>query len=837
LHLSIVTASLLVLLITLLTVIGFNEFLRHLRRKAELEKLEQNRLLEEQVAERTAELRSSEERFRLLVEGTRDVAIFMLDSTGRIMSWNPGAERIKQYRAAEIIGRHFSIFYPPQDIESQKPERELEIATREGKYEEEGWRIRKDGSQFWASVVITALWDETGTLRGFSKVTKDMTERKIAEERARQLLLEETARRSAERYAREVEAERERLGVTLTSIGDAVISTDAGGDIVLLNPVAEALTGWRSEEARGLPLSRVFRIMNEFSRQPEVDPVMKVLETGVMVGLANHTMLISRGGAETPIDDSAAPIRDVDGSVIGAVLVFRDITETRRAQQARRTLALIVESSNDAIIGKDLNGIVTSWNRGAERLYGYAASEVVGQSILRIIPADRHQEFERIMETVRRGQAIEPHETIRVCKNGARIDVTVSVSAVEDEHGNIIGASAIAHDITDRKRYEQELREADRRKDEFLATLAHELRNPLAPIRNAVEILKDSNHAADLSWGRDVIDRQVHHMTRLLEDLLDVSRISHNKLDLRKESVLLAEVILSAIETSRPLIDAGGHEFKVEIPKKPIYVDADPVRLAQVFSNLLNNAARYTDRGGHISLTALRSGGEARVSVKDNGVGIAAKILPHVFDMFSQGQGQRIPDGSQGGLGIGLSLVHGLVQLHGGRIEARSEGPGKGSEFIVHLPLPERKEARGLGAPKRDDTSTFVKRRLLIVDDLRDSADTLALMLRMMGHDVETAYDGEEAVAAAARFKPDFALLDIGMPKLNGYEAARRIRREPWGKDMFLIALTGWGQEHDRNRTQEAGFNHHIVKPADPAELSKLMEYLPSDEPATNPRS
>ncbi|HYV51337.1 MAG TPA: PAS domain S-box protein, partial [Dongiaceae bacterium] len=427
-HLSIVTASLLVLLITLLTVIGFNEFLRHLRRKAELEKLEQNRLLEEQVAERTAELRSSEERFRLLVEGTRDVAIFMLDSTGRIMSWNPGAERIKQYRAAEIIGRHFSIFYPPQDIESQKPERELEIATREGKYEEEGWRIRKDGSQFWASVVITALWDETGTLGGFSKVTKDMTERKIAEERARQLLLEETARRSAERYAREVEAERERLGVTLTSIGDAVISTDAGGDIVLLNPVAEALTGWRSEEARGLPLSRVFRIMNEFSRQPEVDPVMKVLETGVMVGLANHTMLISRGGAETPIDDSAAPIRDVDGSVIGAVLVFRDITETRRAQQARRTLALIVESSNDAIIGKDLNGIVTSWNRGAERLYGYAASEVVGQSILRIIPADRHQEFERIMETVRRGQAIEPHETIRVCKNGARIDVTVSVS-------------------------------------------------------------------------------------------------------------------------------------------------------------------------------------------------------------------------------------------------------------------------------------------------------------------------------------------------------------------------------------------------------------------------
>jgi len=828
-HPSTVIVSIIVLFFTALLVLGFWISQRRLRRKALEERREQNRRLEEQVAERTAELRSSEERFRLLVEGTRNVAIFMLDPAGRIMSWNPAAERIKGYRAAEIIGRHFSIFYPAEDVAAQKPERELAIATAEGKYEEEGWRMRKDGSRFWASVVITALRDESGTLRGFSKVTRDITERKIAEENTRQLLQEEAARRSAEHYAREVEAERERLRVTLTSIGDAVISTDARGEIVLLNPVAETLTGWTTEEAKGLPLTEVFRTVNEFTRQPLENPVTQVLNTQGLVGLANHTVLINRAGAEIPIDDSAAPIRDADGVMCGVVLVFRDITESRLAEQDRRALALMVESSNDAIIGSALDGTITSWNRGAERLYGYEAGEMVGESILRIFPSQVDHELDQVMELLRRGENVDPYESVRVRKDGSFIEVIVSVSAVHDEHGNIIGASAIAHDITDRKRYERELREADRRKDEFLATLAHELRNPLAPIRNAVQILKDAPHDADMSFGRDVIDRQVHHMTRLLEDLLDVSRISHNKLDLRKERIILGDVILSAIETSRPAIDAGGHEFTLDIPPEPVYVDADPVRLAQVFSNLLNNAARYTERGGHIRLDAVRNGREVKVSVKDDGIGITPKMLPHVFDMFSQGQ--RLPDGSQSGLGIGLSLVRGLVELHGGRIEAKSGGPGRGSEFIVRLPIPERTDAPRAGVPVEGTPPKFIKRRLLIVDDLQDSADTLALMLRMMGHDVETAYDGEAGVAAAARMRPDIALLDIGMPKLNGYEAARRIRRQPWGKDMFLVALTGWGQENDRNRTQEAGFDYHIVKPADPTELMKLMEHLPSDQP------
>ena len=800
--------------------------------------------LEQQIEERTAELRSSEERFRLLVEGTRDVAIFMIDPMGRIVSWNAGAGRIKGYRSAEIIGHHFSLFYLPEDVAAQKPDRELEIAAREGKYEEEGWRLRKDGTRFWASVVITALRDESGSLRGYSKVTRDFTEKMAAEESARMLLQEETARRSAELYAREVEEERERLRVTLTSIGDAVIATDQEGRVELLNPIAEALTGWRNTEAMGRPLRDVFRIINEFTRRPVEDPVAKVLATGKIMGLANHTILLSRDGTEHPIDDSAAPILDADGNILGVVLVFRDISEAKRAEQTSRRLALIVESSQDAIIAKDTEGIVTSWNRGAEQLYGYVAEEMIGQSISRIVPADRLVEFSDIMERIRRGQRIEPYETVRVRKDGRHIEVAVTISPLEDEHGTIIGASAIARDITDRKRTEESLREgaerlrvallalkeADRRKDEFLATLAHELRNPLAPIRNAVEVLKEANDDPNLRWSRDVIERQVRHMSRLLEDLLDVSRISHNKLELRRERTVLAEVIQSAVETSRPIIDSGRHTLHLEVSGHSIFVDVDPVRMAQVFSNLLNNAAKYTPPGGHIHLSVVRQGSEVAISVKDDGIGIAPEMMPHIFDIFAQGQ--RATDGAQGGLGIGLSLSRGVVELHGGRIEARSEGRGRGSEFIVSLPLVSAPVASRAPRPSPGVKQATIKRRLLIVDDLKDGADSLAMMLRLMGHEVETAYDGEDGVAVAARFRPEMALLDIGMPKMNGYEAARKIRREPWGRNIFLVALTGWGQEDDRNRTQEAGFDHHIVKPADPADLSALLERLPTNREA-----
>jgi CheY-like chemotaxis protein/two-component sensor histidine kinase len=324
-----------------------------------------------------------------------------------------------------------------------------------------------------------------------------------------------------------------------------------------------------------------------------------------------------------------------------------------------------------------------------------------------------------------------------------------------------------------------------------------------------------------------VLDRQVQVMSRLLEDLLDVSRISRSMLELRKERVELSAVLEAALETSRPLIEAGGHELTVELPPEPILLHADPLRLAQVFANLLNNAAKYTEDGGHTWLRAWREGSQVVVSVADDGIGIDPATLPRIFEIFSQAEPAVVR--SQDGLGIGLSLVKGLVELHDGAVEARSEGRGRGSEFVVRLPVAteERDEALGGGGAEAA-AEPPPKRRILVVDDNGDSADSLAMLLKFLGNDVETAYDGEHALEAAQTSRPDVVLLDIGMPRLNGYEVCRRLRAQPWGRRLCLIALTGWGQEEDRNRTREAGFDHHLVKPVDLAILTKLLGFRPS---------
>jgi CheY-like chemotaxis protein len=384
----------------------------------------------------------------------------------------------------------------------------------------------------------------------------------------------------------------------------------------------------------------------------------------------------------------------------------------------------------------------------------------------------------------------------------------------------------IAEDFTEKKLAEEALKEADRRKDEFLATLAHELRNPLAPIRNAVELMRrGSGDGAVTEMARSVMERQVGQMVRLVDDLLDISRITRGKLHLRKERVELAAVVTRAVEASRPLIDAQAHNLTVTLPQEPVHLEADPIRLAQVLSNLLTNAAKYTEKGGHIWLTAERHGAWVVLSVRDTGIGIAAGDLPRLFEMFSQVAPAL--ERSQGGLGIGLALVRVLVELHGGGVEARSAGPGRGSEFTVRLPVVAA-QAQRRPEPSADGEKSCagLNCRILVADDLRDSADSLALVLRLAGHEVQTAHDGLEAVQAAAAFRPEVALLDIGMPKMNGYEAARHIRQQPWGKRTVLIAVTGWGQEEDKRRATEAGFDHHLTKPVEPAALEKLLAGL-----------
>ena len=370
------------------------------------------------------------------------------------------------------------------------------------------------------------------------------------------------------------------------------------------------------------------------------------------------------------------------------------------------------------------------------------------------------------------------------------------------------------------------LKEADRHKDRFLATLAHELRNPLAPIRNAIDLIQQANGNADVvQRASQIMERQVGQMVRLVDDLLDLSRITQGKVQLRKEQVELAAVVKIAVESSRSFIEAQGHELTVTLSPDSIYLDADPTRLAQVFVNILDNAAKYMEKGGHIWLTVERQGKEAVVSVRDTGIGIAAEHLPHLFEMFSQVA--LALERSQGGLGIGLSLVRGLVELHGGQVEARSGGIGKGSEFIVRLPAVEGLVRQKPQQPETDNSfANIQKRRILAVDDNRDTADSLGLMLQMMGHEVRTAYGGLAAVQVAATFRPEVILLDIGMPELNGYEVARQIRQQLWGKEVTVIALTGWGQEEDKRRALEAGFDYHLTKPVEGDAVQKLLAGL-----------
>jgi PAS domain S-box-containing protein len=944
----------------------------------------------------------ADERFRLLVEGVKEYAIFMLDPHGHIVTWNSGAERIKGYTADEIIGQHFSKFYPPAALKSGHPQHELDQAAAAGKYEEEGWRLRKDGSRFWANVVITALRNEDGTLRGFAKVTRDMTEQKRAEENARRLLEEEAARRGAESKAHEAELarreerrQREQLLTTLSSIGDAVIVTDPSGVISFMNPVAEALTGWSSGEAAGQLLEDVFRIVNEHTRQVAENPVKKVIRLGSIVGLANHTKLLSRTGQEFLIDDSGAPIRGDDGNIEGVVLVFRDVTESRRATQARLQLAAIVESSDDAIISKNLDGIILTWNRAAERLYGYTAQEILGKPLALLIPPEHPDELPSIIRKLKRGERIEHFETVRVRKDGSRVNVSLTISPLKDQHGEIIGASKIARDITARKHAEEaarfladasrvlsvlldpkstmqqlanvavprfadwcavdmldesgalrrvtvahvdpakvrlahdlyrryppdpraslgawniirtgnaemlgeipdaliaesikdkegrrmahelglksyigvplsvrgkvlgiitfvtaesgkkytpfdlrlaedlgqraataienarlyeELKMADQRKDEFLAMLAHELRNPLAPIRNALHIMKNpeiDSHTAN--EARDITERQVQHMSHLVDDLLDVSRIMQGRIELRKEVANLPNIIDQAVETAQPIIDAQRQKLEISMPDEPIWLEVDPTRIAQVIANLLQNAAKYSQPAGCIWLTVQRDAENVVIRVRDEGMGISAELLPRVFDLFAQGD--RTLERSQGGLGVGLTVVRRLVAMHGGHVTARSEGPGKGSEFIVRVPLSRASEPAQKHVIKMNGDAG-AGRHVLVVDDNVDAARSTAMLLSAWGHTVRVAHNGPEALAAAAESVPEIIVLDIGLPVINGFEVARQLRQQSQFDKTIVAAVTGYGQAEDRRRSRDAGFDYHLTKPVDITALKELM--------------
>jgi PAS domain S-box-containing protein len=947
------------------------------------------------------------------------------------------------------------------------------------------------------------------------------------------------AKEALERRTHELQQQRAWLEVTLESIGDGVITTDRDGRVTFLNPVAEAMTGCKVKDALGKPLQDIFRIIHEDTRDAAENPVERVLTTGEVIGLANHTSLIAADGREIAIEDSAAPIRDPYGNIAGAVMVFHDVTRRRiveralrlseerlramfsqaavgiavasidgrfeeanakfcailgypleelrrltfmdlthpedvertrsevrrlldgeipnyglekryvrkdgavvwssttvtllrqengvanqfigiieditdrkQAEELRLRLAAVVEHSDDAIITKTLDGVISTWNPGAQRMFGYTPEEAIGMPVTMLIPQDHRDEEPAILERVRRGERVDHYETVRRRKDGELFNISLTVSPLKDAAGRIIGASKIARDITrqkraarvlreqavvlelldttgkaitskldlekvlqtvtdvatqltgasfgaffynvtdhngesyflytlsgapraafekfglprntpvfqptfsgqgvvrspditkdprygkmaphhgmpaghlpvrsylatpvithsgavigglffghpdpdvfteqaerlvvgvaaqaaiamdnarlfeaaqreiaSRERAEAALRETDRRKDEFLATLAHELRNPLAPIRQAATISQSANATEEQKrWSHAVIGRQVRHMSLLLDDLLDVSRITRGTLALRVETTDLATTVEAAIEQAQPLIDAKQHTFTKTLPAEPVRFAGDPLRLAQVLSNLLTNAAKYTDRGGKIHLDARSDEDWINISVTDTGVGLAPEAVSAVFTMFSQVTDTE--DRSEGGLGIGLALAQGLMRLHGGNIEARSAGLGRGSEFVVRFPRRAVELPEVPRASVEPVQAAPPARRVLIADDNQDAAESLAMLLEIEGHDVDIVANGTQALERIAASRPDLALIDIGMPQLDGYEVARRVRKDPALADIVLVAVTGWGQESDKLRARDAGFDLHFTKPVEPEQIIELL--------------
>jgi PAS domain S-box-containing protein len=617
--------------------------------------------------------------FRLLIEQLKDYALFLLDTDGRVLTWNTGAQRIKGYTGGEIIGRHFSVFYTHEARESRWPAHELRVATNEGHFEDEGWRVRKDGSRFWANVVITALRDEKGTLVAFSKITRDLTDRKANEENLRQ-----------------------------------------------------------SEER--------FRLL-------------------------------------------------IEGVVDYAIYVL------------------------------DPEGIVTSWNAGAEQLKGYTRDEIIGKHFSRFYTADdvdAGRPWEVLATARRTGRLAE--EGWRVRKNGERFWARVVVTPLYDSTGQLYGFAKVTQDLTERRQI-QDLETAARNVHAFIAMLAHELRNPLAAIRYGVDVMaktpaaNSARHATMLQ----TIDRQSAQLTRIVDDMLDISRITSGSLSIEQTPVDIAEVVRRALETAAPAIEAGKHTVDVDTPKGRIFVQGDVQRLTQLVANLLNNSARYTPEGGNIAVKACDEEGRAALRVRDNGSGIAPHMIERVFDMFARGPQPQQRSG--GGLGVGLALARRIAELHGGSLEARSKGLGDGSEFTLRMPLAAAApgSAENAGVIAEVQPESIIPRRVLVVDDNVDAASAMDLLLQSLGHETRVVHDGTQALQIVVDFWPDIVLLDIGMPGIDGYEVARRLRAVRQEQALRIVAVTGFGQETDRKKSREAGFDMHLVKPVAIDDLAQAL--------------
>ncbi len=608
------------------------------------------------------------------------------------------------------------------------------------------------------------------------------------------------------------------LDAIVASSDDAIVSKDLNGIVTSWNAAAERIFGYSAEEMIGQPILKLI----PSDRQSEEPAILERIRRGERV---DHFETIRRrkDGREINVSVTISPIRGADGRIVGASKIVRDLTGQQEALVQGALLAAIVQSSDDAIVSKDLNGIVTSWNAAAERIFGYTAAEMIGQPILKLIPPDRQSEEPEILARIRRGERVDHFETIRRRKDGRKINVSVTISPIRGADGRIVGASKVARDITEQKRMEKELRRyaeelaaQHRQKDRFMAMLAHELRNPLTPMRTALEILRHrGGDATQVERVREVLDRQVRNLTRLVEDLLDISRLTQGKVHPRLERVDLARLIRFNCRGHEAHAEASGLALHCMVPELPLWVMADPTRLDQVLDNLLENAIKFTASGGRITVAAGTEGDSVLMTVRDTGIGIDPQLLPRLFDAFTQDE-QSLAR-SRGGLGLGLSIVRGLIELHGGSVSAHSDGRDQGAEFRVRLPRLEEPSALTQETPEAKPAAG--SHRVLVVEDNQDAADSLADLLRIFGYEVRVAYSGPAGLEAAQLFHPEIVLCDIGLPGLDGYEVARRLRSDAGTTAVRLIAVTGYGDENDRERARQAGFDEHLVKPVDPDRL------------------
>lgn len=693
---------------------------------------------------------------------------------------------------------------------------------------------RPDGSQTPILSYINLLTDTRGNLTGTINVLVDISARKHLEEKSRRLL-------------EALHDEWEQL-IEVFERSPAFMAVFRGPEFIIerANERFHHLVGNR--EIIGRPMREA---IPEAEGQKHLHLLEEVYRTNTTVHAVDERILFDTNSTgeleERHLEFVYAPLRTIDGSVSGILVHGIDLTEHKRVEQrlvhvtleserARRLYETVLSNIPDMVYAFDLKGRFSYANEALLRMWGKTAEEALGKNFLELgYPAWHAAKHDREIRTVVKTKQPLRDEVPFIEDDMLNIYDYI-FAPVLGEGGEVEAIVGAMRDVTQRKQLEQELQTrveesaaAERKKDEFIALLAHELRNPLAPVRNGLQVLSlAGNDPEKIQRVHKMMDRQLTHMVRLIDDLLDVSRMNRNKLHLQKTQVLMEEVINNAVETIRPAIEAAHHQLFISLPDEPLYLNADLTRLAQVFSNLLSNSVKYTPSGGEIWLEVIRQNDQVEVSVRDTGIGIPPAALTRIFDMFSQVP--RSLEDHSGGLGIGLALVKVLVEMHGGEVTAASDWPSKGSTFTVRLPLIHVTPAEGEQLPTKSSaiTSRRAARQILVVDDNQDSSHSMAMIFELLGHDVRVAHDGLQAIATVEEFQPDIVLMDIGMPNLNGYDATRQIRARPGGKDITIIAITGWGQENDRARSKAAGCDGHLVKPVSLQDIEKLLMDLNS---------